>query len=555
MGNKFQLVFRRTLRPNFLDITRGVVRRFNKHLFFLDEQGIIKVYIDEGELNEKSKELLDKYVNNYSLFEEEKDRVLTLYKESLDWAREVRRRGFKNLTNEERSSILLQLRHYFQKIGESMWLFHFLLQQKIEDYLLKRGLSGLKFTSTLSYALEIPEPTITWTANMKLYELAMQLSERMKEKIFSIIEDQRKIYPPPGSYSFLEENIIWSVIEALYEDEETRKMCDDYIFEYGVFKNYDYGDFELLNENIIEGSLIGEGKSELKLKIYRDLAKLLIVENIPIKIKVLEVNRERVERLKDWFREIAGLCEKKEYSVYSDMLSWSRLIRFRRRETITSLDYYIAPLFKYIIDEYNEKQKDSNRINERDIRYLELTDFIKMVNELSEGKKYGNYNEKIRTMKSGWVETYEKEYPLVGNEAKRYIEDLIRSKRIPPPPSSDELKGFLRYPGKEKVVEGKVVKIKNLDELREKVGRGDILVTFMPHPAWTDFLDRFKAIITDEGGLNCHILTIYFEFQWKIGEIPIITDAKGVMDVIEDGEKIRLDFERVKNGEVKIEVV
>ena len=97
-------------------------------------------------------------------------------------------------------------------------------------------------------------------------------------------------------------------------------------------------------------------------------------------------------------------------------------------------------------------------------------------------------------------------------------------------------------------IKGAVRILKNIDsDLGLKIGkmkRGDILVTEMTRPQLIGACKKASAIITDEGGINCHASIISRELK-----IPCVVGTKIATQVLNDGDFVEVDAD---NGLVKI---
>jgi phosphohistidine swiveling domain-containing protein len=102
------------------------------------------------------------------------------------------------------------------------------------------------------------------------------------------------------------------------------------------------------------------------------------------------------------------------------------------------------------------------------------------------------------------------------------------------------LKGNCAFKGK---VKGKVRVIINEPEIK-KLKRDEILITKMTSAKFTPFINRAKAIVTDDGGLLCHAAVISREFG-----IPCIIGTKIATKVLKDGDLVEVDAGK---GVVKI---
>jgi len=94
------------------------------------------------------------------------------------------------------------------------------------------------------------------------------------------------------------------------------------------------------------------------------------------------------------------------------------------------------------------------------------------------------------------------------------------------------LKGLGSSPG---IATGKVRIVRSLRDI-EKVGKGDILVTTMTSPDLVPTMSKCSAIITDEGGVNCHASIVAREMG-----IPCIVGTKNATSTLKDGEIVTVD--------------
>ena len=110
------------------------------------------------------------------------------------------------------------------------------------------------------------------------------------------------------------------------------------------------------------------------------------------------------------------------------------------------------------------------------------------------------------------------------------------------------LKGLGSSPG---IATGRVRIVKNLEDI-EKVEKGDILVTKMTSPDLVPTMSKCSAIITDEGGVNCHASIVAREMG-----IPCIVGTKNATSALKDGEIVTVDAYNgaIYPGEVAIKKV
>ncbi len=107
------------------------------------------------------------------------------------------------------------------------------------------------------------------------------------------------------------------------------------------------------------------------------------------------------------------------------------------------------------------------------------------------------------------------------------------------------LTGLPASPG---VAIGKAVIALSIEEAKQKMKEGDILITKMTSPDWTPFMKIASGIITSEGGITSHASIVSRELG-----IPCIVGAKDAFSKIRDGEIITLDARNgfVYEGEIK----
>jgi len=126
----------------------------------------------------------------------------------------------------------------------------------------------------------------------------------------------------------------------------------------------------------------------------------------------------------------------------------------------------------------------------------------------------------------------------IGKKAKDFLKRLILEKiNIE---SVDELSGTAAYVGK---VKGKV-KIINLPEEMGKMKKGDIMVAHTTFPSLVPVMKKAAAIVTDDGGITCHAAIVARELK-----IPCVVGTKIATQVLHDGDLVEVDANK---GIVKI---
>ena len=101
--------------------------------------------------------------------------------------------------------------------------------------------------------------------------------------------------------------------------------------------------------------------------------------------------------------------------------------------------------------------------------------------------------------------------------------------------SSSEIKGSCASRGK---VTGSAVVIYGKKDL-VRVTQNSIIVTEMTSPDYVPYLKKVKAIVTDEGGVNCHAAIVSREMG-----IPCVIGTKFATQVLKDGDKVEVDADR-----------
>ena len=96
----------------------------------------------------------------------------------------------------------------------------------------------------------------------------------------------------------------------------------------------------------------------------------------------------------------------------------------------------------------------------------------------------------------------------------------------------NKIRGAIAYGGKTK---GRVKVILSRSDFK-KFNDGDILVTAMTTPKFTELMKRASGIITDEGGITCHAAIVARELKK-----PCLVGCKNATAVLKDNDEIELD--------------
>ena len=87
-----------------------------------------------------------------------------------------------------------------------------------------------------------------------------------------------------------------------------------------------------------------------------------------------------------------------------------------------------------------------------------------------------------------------------------------------------------------KTATGKVVLAKTAEEANEKMGQGNILVTYGTDKDMISAFEKAAAVITEEGGLTSHAAVVGLSLG-----IPVIVGVSGAMEKLKDGEEVTVD--------------
>ncbi len=96
----------------------------------------------------------------------------------------------------------------------------------------------------------------------------------------------------------------------------------------------------------------------------------------------------------------------------------------------------------------------------------------------------------------------------------------------------DVLEGMTAFPGYAK---GRV-KIVNREDEVGKVEKGDILVSSATGPSLTVAMEKAAAIVTDIGGMTCHLAIVARELK-----IPCIVGTGNATKILRDGDLLEVD--------------
>ncbi len=153
-----------------------------------------------------------------------------------------------------------------------------------------------------------------------------------------------------------------------------------------------------------------------------------------------------------------------------------------------------------------------------------------LVNELLSGKILNQKSIKARKKFYVFIATKNSTCIFIEKEARKILRKEHFKNFLPP--KTEQIKGFPVFPGK---VKGKVFIAANLSDFK-KSGKNKIIVTSMTIPQFNPFLKKHKALVTNEGGINCHASITAREF-----DIPCVVGTKIATQVFKNGDLVEVD--------------
>ncbi|GEM_PF-94993 len=153
----------------------------------------------------------------------------------------------------------------------------------------------------------------------------------------------------------------------------------------------------------------------------------------------------------------------------------------------------------------------------------------KEVFQCEEGLK-GEQIEKIHLREKGYVLYNGSLYAL--KELKNILEKnnlILQNEEIP---ETDIIKGQIAFKGHVQGLTRVIHSKKQLIDFKD----GEILVTEMTSPDYVPYMKRATAIVTDEGGVNCHAAIVSRELK-----IPCIVGTKVATQILNTGDLIEVD--------------
>ncbi|HAZ28912.1 MAG TPA: hypothetical protein DCY48_04025 [Candidatus Magasanikbacteria bacterium] len=237
---------------------------------------------------------------------------------------------------------------------------------------------------------------------------------------------------------------------------------------------------------------------------------------------------QEYERLPEHLEKKRALLQKISNVELIDLLRMQDTIfqiHDRRKECLTISVHYLDFLLAEIAKRAGVPIEDA-----RYTRISELEDLSTMKDELA----------KRRTGSLYVLLQNASEYLFAGEEAKQLfhlfqrknIQDSFVSSAVS---NSKQLKGNCASLGK---ACGRVKVCRGEKEIAN-VEVGDILVACMTQPEYVPAMKKAAAVITDEGGLNCHAAIICRELG-----IPCLVGTATATHVLKDGMRVEVDATR-----------
>jgi phosphohistidine swiveling domain-containing protein len=536
-------VFKRTTRPFFIyeSCRDGMYGRYDVLLIYIDKR--VRVYLKEEQLESHANELLSRAQENPSILEEYKVVTRSLHKEAIEWAREIASRDVSTLSREDLLSVIETLNKYYREIGQTILGDHVTAENRLIDKLSKMARPDETDADVWYTLLAIAgpiEPSEELVEEMRLLKLAVKArNRRIQKKVNEKLEELRKsIRRGRFELSFAEPQMFHAVklkqavIQALSEDEYLAGEIKKHVFDYAWIRS-EYGEVRQRQEDYF----------------LDRIAEYLTTSDPGILLKEVSMQAD----LKRWLRNrYLRECYRREpefrkrYKPYADLISMNAEVRFERRLTYTQMDNYTQPALSRIIGIYNE-QYPNEPLKENNLYSAllsEIADFLRTGQKLETSRLRSRENFWVCSIQGGSIVKNE-----VGEAARHYVDCLIQEQQIDHPPAHprDLSKGIVRIPSPEGVIQGPARLVVSIEDA-ERIQTGDILVSYMALPAYQEHFGKLKGIVTDNGSMTCHALTLSQELAWKYGFIPLVTDVEWVADVIKDGELIEVD---TNTGRVK----
>src|SRR6056297_1041940 len=100
-----------------------------------------------------------------------------------------------------------------------------------------------------------------------------------------------------------------------------------------------------------------------------------------------------------------------------------------------------------------------------------------------------------------------------------------------------------------KIIHGEVRIVESANEALEKVKEGDVIVTRSTNNQYNEAIQKSAGIIAVEGGVTSHSAVVGIQYNK-----PVVVNAVGIIDILEDGETVTIDSVRghIYKGKVNL---
>lgn len=223
----------------------------------------------------------------------------------------------------------------------------------------------------------------------------------------------------------------------------------------------------------------------------------------------------------------------KEFPFYKRLFikSLIRITKYfvKNRECLRLRRTYIYDVVRNIFNRIGINFKEDKIIkNERDIYYLEKKEIFNIINNIEEK----DILKKIEIRKK----EYQKNREIEADERMYFYGEVTRDKMIPiynrqEVEARDNI--LTGVPGGGKVVEGIV---KYINDPKEKMPKGYILMAKRTDPGWTILFPLSSAIIIERGSVLSHSAVVAREMG-----LTLVVGVRGLTNKIKDGDRIRVD--------------
>ena len=356
----------------------------------------------------------------------------------------------------------------------------------------------------------------------KIYDKCFKIEEYTEKELKSLLKNSIKVFQKffvSTSLAYLDHQSIFDSINSnLKIDAKKIKIIleidihksFELIYQESIFefkKNYNK-DYKSLSYLFTTYSKIPEIK-----KMEQDIKKIEIEElgkSILKKYKILKKNNQLYKKL------YKNLNEEEKKLV--DFIQIIKNIRDDRKQYFSKIFFAIFKISGFLL-----KKWELDDIKNGNVFYFELL----------KGKQYLlKIKGEVLKRREGYVFYCNREIPNLkpfSGNTKYYLDQLKETVKKSENPF---IKGEVAYKGK---VSGNVViAIKNDDY--SKINDNSILVTSMTRPEILPYLNKVKAIITDEGGITCHAAIIARELKK-----PCIIGTKNATQILNNGDLVEIN--------------